>query len=356
MERVLVYGMTDNPGGIETYLVNVAKRLKDRVAFDYVTDFPEIAHREEIEALGSKIYFIAPKGKKLFSHLCGFWKLLKAHPEYKTVYFNILDAGAAVTQIVPFILRRKIVTHSHNSDTDKITLHKICKPFLKLFTSKKLACSKTAANYMFGSDSGVGIIPNAIDTEKFVLAESCREEKRAELGVGNEPIICHIGRLSNQKNPLGMLDIFKAVLKFEPKALFMSVGTGEMEAEVIDYAKKIGVEKNVLFLGKRADIPELLAAADVFFLPSFYEGLPIVAIEAQASGLYCLLSDAVTKETDITGRVEFMSLNLPHNLWAEKLLELSKCERKILREKIIDAGYDINHSEKSDELILKTLI
>ncbi len=356
MKKVLVYGMTDNSGGIETYLVNIALRLKGQVAFDYVTDFPDIAHRDTLEELGSKIHFIPAKSKGLVSHLKAFYRILKENREYDTVYFNVLDAGCAFTELIPYLLKRRIITHSHNSSTDKVRLHRLCKPFLKLFTDNAVACSALAAEYMFGNSNGVTLIPNAIDCDKFRFDEAARKLKRQELGLDGKTLICHIGRLSLQKNPFGMLDIFASVLKREPEAVLVSAGTGELEEEVKAYAEKIGVSESVLFLGKRGDISELLSAADVFFLPSFYEGLPIVAIEAQASGLFCVLSDSITKETDITGQVEFLSLKDTHDRWVNALLEAAKKPRLDSREKLIAAGYDLKHSGEADSILTKIFI
>lgn len=354
MKRILVYGMTDNRGGIERYLVNLAYRLRGKIAFDYITDFPEIAHREELEEMGSKIFFIPAKSKGVFAHLRAFCKVLSDHKEYSCVYFNILDAGAAVTQVVPFLMGRKIITHSHNGDTDKKALHTLCKPFLKLFTKHRVACSLLAATYMFDCAENVLIVPNAIDISRFAFNEETRENKRKELGIENKRVICHIGRLSNQKNPLRLLRIFKAVLEKDNEAVLLSVGTGEMEAEVRAYSKMLEIDKSILFLGMRTDIEGLLLAADIFLLPSLYEGLPIVALEAQASGLPLTLSDKITKEIDICGTCEFLSLDESDETWAQRILSAIG-KRYSCAEKIIAAGYDINETKENDEKILRIL-
>lgn len=355
MVKVLVYGMTDNPGGIETYLVNTVRRLHGIVHMDFVSDFPSVAHEDVLKELGAEIYLIPAKGKHLFPHWIGLWKILKQHPEYKVIYFNLLDAGGAFTELVPWLLHRRIVTHSHNGATDKLRLHKICRPFLNLFTDKRVACSRLAADYMFGPDNHAIILPNAIDSEKYSFQPTVREEKRFALGVGDATLICHVGRLSNQKNPFGLLDIFKNILEKDPSVYLMSIGTGEMEQEVHAYAEKIGVKQRVLFLGKRDDVPDLMQAADVFLLPSFYEGLPIVGIEAQAAGLPCVMSDCITKEVDVTGNVTFLSLKEPKELWAETVLTVSKRQRQNTIKDIIEHGYDNCSCEKKDRQLVALL-
>lgn len=355
MKRILVYGYSHNPGGIETYLVNILTTLKGQIHFDFVSDFCDVAHRDVLENAGSQIYFIPAKGQGLLAHLKAFRKLLKEHGDYDYIYFNILDSGAAITQLVPFFMRKKIITHSHNGGTDKPRLHKLCKPLLKITKGKKVACSLLAAEYMFDTTKNVTIIPNAIDAEKFRFDAEARKQKRLELGLNESQIVvCHIGRLTYQKNPFGMLDIFKEVLQKSPEAVLISVGTGDIDDKVHSYAQEIGIEKNVLFLGKRSDIPELLSASDVFFLPSFYEGLPIVAIEAQASGLQLVISDAITKETDITGNVTFAALNESNEIWANAIIEASsKSRENNVMHKISEAEYNTGNAEKTTKKLIE---
>jgi len=354
MKRILVYGYSHNPGGIETYLVNILTTLKGQIHFDFVSDFCDVAHRDVLENAGSQIYFIPAKGQGLLAHLKAFRKLLKEHGDYDYIYFNILDSGAAITQLVPFFMRKKIITHSHNGGTDKPRLHKLCKPLLKITKGKKVACSLIAAEYMFGTTKNVTIIPNAIDADKFKFNNAARVQKRTELGLTEtQCVICHIGRLTYQKNPFGMLDMFKSFINKVPDSILLSIGTGDLDDEVHSYAKEICVYDNVLFLGKRSDIPELLSASDVFFLPSFYEGLPIVAIEAQASGLPLVLSDKISRETDITGNVNFVSLSEHNEVWVNALFEAANKNRdNNVTDKISKAEYNTGDTE----IITKKLI
>ena len=172
MKHILVYGMSDNPGGIETYLLGMSRRMKKYgLQFDFISDFPGLAYDSELRAEGASVYFIPAKGKKLLSHWKGFAKVLREHPEYDTVYFNILDAGAAFSMLIPWLMRRKIVVHSHNGSTDKVMLHRVCRPFLKIMADRRMACSELAADYMFGKQ-GNGkkkalVIPNAIDAARY---------------------------------------------------------------------------------------------------------------------------------------------------------------------------------------------
>lgn len=361
-KRILVYGMTDNPGGIETYLMNVMQKLDEHnVKFDFVCDFPNIAYADLISKYGSKVYFIPAKSKGLLKHWKELYKVLKQHKEYRTVYFNILDAGAAFTLVIPWILRRKIVTHSHNGETDKKKLHKYCKSALVLMTSQYLTCSEIASKFMFGSSKRVQdkviVIPNAIDVEKYKYSENIRIQKRKELNIPDDKVVIgHVGRLSIQKNPFGMLDIFKETLKKDKNVILLSIGTGELEAEVKEYASRIGVEEQVKFMGKRADVAELFQAMDVFFLPSFYEGLPIVALEAQAAGLSCVLSNNITKEVNITGNVSFVDLDATFEEWSNELLKHARLERNNVKEIWKTSEYNLENFEYEIKKIEKCLL
>ena len=167
-----------------------------------------------------------------------------------------------------------------------------------------------------------------------------RAEKRAELKIGDCFAVCHIGRLSNQKNPLVLIDIFAEVLKRDKNAVLLSVGSGEMEEEVRKYVRDKGIAESIMFLGRRSDTDGILSAADVFLLPSFYEGLPIVAIEAQAAGLPLVMSDSITKECAVTENAVFLSLELPPGVWADTVVSFKNFKRLPARNKIAAAGYD----------------
>lgn len=354
MERILVYGMTDNPGGIETYLLNLLKNSDNKsIIFDFVTDFPDIAYKKEILSYGSKIYYIPAKGKNLFLHWKELWKILICNKNYRKVYFNVLDAGAVFTMFIPWIMRRKVIVHSHNGNTDKTKLHKICRPFLNLVCGKSIACSKIAAEYMFGETraNNALIIPNAIDVEKYKFDISQRNEIRKQLGIEKKYVICHIGRISMQKNPYFLLDIFKAVIEKEKNAVLLYIGSGELETDIHQYAENIGVLNNVQFLGVRKDIPQLLFASDVFLLPSLYEGFPIVGLEAQAASLPCVLSDEITDEINVTGDVKFCSLKSTVQVWADELLKCQNQKRNPSVEMLIKKGYGLKYRSKAyDEL------
>lgn len=360
MKQILVYGMTNNPGGIESYLMNILKNLAStELRFDFVTDFPEIAYEKELHNAGSNVYFITRKGESLIRHWKDLYKILINHPEYRCVYFNILDAGAVFTMFIPWLLRRRIVAHSHNGQTDKIKLQKICRPILKMMVKDKVACSIEAAKYMFGEkmvEAGkVLIVPNAINIKKYKFNPEIRENTRKSMHLENKTVICHVGRLSEQKNPFRLLDIFKEVLKINNDAILLSVGSGEIEDEIHRYAEKIEVKNQVMFLGVRDDVEKLLQAADVFVLPSKYEGLPIVALEAQASGIPCVLSSVISHEVDVSKKIKFLDLDDTNQEWAAEILKYANHKRYDCMENMREQGYDSDFMSKRTEQLIQIL-
>lgn len=355
MKHILVYGMTNNPGGIETYLHYLFQRIHGKsVLLDFVSDFPQISDGESLTERGAQLYFIPAKSKDLLNHLRKMWKILQQHKEYESVYFNILDAGAVVTMIPVILAGRKVIVHSHNNNTEKIKLHAICKPLLNLIIKERIACSYEAAEYMFGRAAEKAmIVPNVIDSKRFQFSEVMREAKRKELGINNQqPCICHVGRISQQKNPLRLIDIFASIHRMCPDAKLISVGDGEMRGQFHAYIVQKGLGDSVICLGARDDVAEIYSAADVFLLPSLYEGLGIVVLEAQAAGLPCVISDCVPACVNVTECVSRVSLSESNETWAKIVLSKLQHGRKSRINAIVLAGYDISCCEEYDRKLI----
>lgn len=354
MKHVLVYGMTDKPGGIETYLLNFFQRVQDNgVHLDFVSDFSTISGGKRLEQAGAKLYFIPAKSTDLWGHMKGIWNILRTHREYETVYFNIMDAGAAVTMLPVFLLGRRIVVHSHSGSTDKARLHKLCKPFLNFMVKGCVACSRVAAEHMFsGKRQNCMVMPNAIDAAAYRFDPELRREVRQELGLGDALTVCHVGRISMEKNPMRLVDIFEAVHEKKPDAILLSVGGGKLMEAFSAYIAEKGLNDSVRRLGVRKDVARILQAADVFVLPSLYEGLPISLLEAQAAGLPCVVSDTISHETFVTERVYALPLSLSAAEWAEKILHAGAQPREDTLPQLITAGFDLSCCADFDRKLL----
>jgi glycosyltransferase involved in cell wall biosynthesis len=226
----------------------------------------------------------------------------------------------------------------------------LLRPLLNQVTDVKLAPSKQAAAYTFGKRSIKGgtvvLLHNGLALEEYSYRAEARAEIRKALEIGaNQTVIGHVGRFNTQKNHLFLLQVFRQVLEQEPNAILLLVGDGELRESVDESVRQYGLGAHVRMTGVRQDIPALLSAMDVFALPSLYEGMPNVIIEAQASGLPCVLSDRVTREADLTGLVEFLPLNQPRK-WAEALLQCAHTPRMDVTHRLKEHRYDIDSVTK----------
>lgn len=344
MHRILVYGMTENSGGIESYLMNYFKFFdRSKTVFDFVTDCSVIAYEKEIAALGGKIFYIPSRRKNIIKHMLLIRKIVSENG-YDTVYYNILSASAVFSMLGLFGKKRvKIITHSHNNSVGNLNTHLILRPLLNFMTDKRLACSKEAAKFMFGEKyaESAAVINNAIDTERFKFDSLIRSKVRKEFGIEGKLVIGYVGRLCYQKNTLFLIDVFNEIIKQNSGAVLLLVGDGENRDDVRNKIKSLGLENYIIMTGVRSDVAELLQAMDLFLLPSRFEGLPVVLIEAQTSGLKCFTSSAVTQEARITELLQYIDLNLSAEAWAEQVLKHSDYKRKDASEEIKKAGFDI---------------
>lgn len=193
----------------------------------------------------------------------------------------------------------------------------------------------------------VHIIKNAINLEKYQYNETIRKVKREELGVNDEVLIGNVGRFHFQKNHEFLIDIFQHVLEKNEASKLLLVGDGELKAKIIQKTERLGIRENVIFLGKRGDVNELLQAMDVFLMPSLFEGLPFALIEAQAAALPCVISKTISKEARITDKIVALDLKEMPEVWADVVLEMSQeSNRKSNIELFREKGFDISYNAK----------
>lgn len=316
-------------GGVEAVIMNYYRHIdRSKIQFDFIcdSDSTNIPY-EEIEKLGGRV-IIVPPYQKVFKYIKELIKIFKKN-NYKIVHSHINTLS-----VFPLYAAKKAgvpvrIAHSHSTTNKKEWKKNIIKlvlrPFAKTFATDYFACSELAGRWLFGDktfDEGkVYVLNNAIDLDKFKYDEKIRKSKRKELGIkDNEIVIGHIGRFVEQKNHRGLIDIFNEVHKLNNKTVLVLTGQGPLTKEMQEKVKSLDLEKNVKFLGQRSDANELYQAFDIFLLPSLYEGLPVVGVEAQAAGLLCILSDDMTKETKVLETTEFLSLSTSPEVWANVVL------------------------------------
>ena len=353
--KVLQIGMTRNLGGLETYLIQQFRHLdRARVTYDFVniTSEHEIMFADEIKAGGSKIFGVVSRHRNPLKHYCQWLKLLwSTRGQYKAIVLNSNGLSYVFPLFAAMFFGIGIrIMHSHNAGSEiKIgSARRILIAFNKILLSMSathlFACSTEAGQWMFG-DKPFTVINNAIDCNQFRFNMMIRADVRRKFGLDNKFVLGHVGRFSHQKNHAFLLDVFNAVAQTEPDAVLLLIGDAVEDRSYFDDAQRkvsrYRLEGRVKFMGMRSDVSALMQAMDCFLLPSHFEGLGIVAIEAQAVGLPCAVSDAVPRAVDIVkGLVTFLPLDSVDD-WINAIKTARTIERRDTHKEIADAGYDI---------------
>lgn len=348
--RVLQVMTNLDRGGMETMTMNFYRNIdRSRVQFDFLLHRDgEGDYEAEARSLGARVFRV-PRQNPLSRN---YWHALNhffaRHP-YKIVHAQ-LDCMSAL----PLAIARRHgalvrIAHSHNSRQDrdyKYPLKLVCKRFIRREATDLFACGVAAGRWMFGTDDFT-VVHNAIDVDAYTFDENRRERVREALGIApSAPVIGHVGRFSPVKNHRFILDVFVETLKLRPDAVFVLVGDGELRAEAEHRAEVLGISSNVQFLGVRSDVADLMQAMDVFLLPSLYEGLPLVLVEAQASGLPCVISNSIPVDCDLKGsNITRLSLDTPVVEWAAIVAGASEEDRRRDGAKIVRrAGFDVRET------------
>lgn len=349
MIRVLHIVTIMNRGGLETMIMNYYRNIdKSKIQFDFLVHrYEKGAFDEEILKLGGKIYQLP----RLNPFSLSYRKKLNTF--FKKGKYNIIhvhqDCMSSI--VLKYAYKNDVqfrIAHSHNASQDK-NLKYIIKIFYKKYIPKYathlFACGKEAGDWMFGN-SNYTIINNAIDAKKYRYNCNIRKIKREKLNLSQKKVIIHIGRFNHQKNHPFLIDIFYEVLKFNKNFILLLIGDGEDKRNIENKVNELKISDYVLFLGIREDVSDLLQVADIFLLPSYFEGLSLASIEAQAAGLPCLISDTIPIECKKTDLVWQMSLNETPKQWAKKIQSLVEIKRIDTYESIKKGNFDINENAK----------
>lgn len=353
MDRVAVIMGKYTPGGIKSVIMNYYRGMdKQKYQFDIFiyADSPD-SDFTEIESLGGRVYKVSNIKKPLKFIFDLKTKLRKN--KYKIVhgYLNTLNVFAMLAAKLagcPIRIAENLST-AHPGEK-KTVIKDILKPFSRYFATNIAANSLYAAQWLYGDKaSDAYIIRNALDLDKYKYNSIEREKVRAQYALEDKFVIGHVGRFSYQKNHNFLIDIFSEVIKKDSHAVLLLIGYGELEQKIKEKVSKLQLSSNVIFAGKTEDLSKYYNAMDCFVLPSFYEGLPVVGIEAQAFGLPCILSKEITQETKILDTCSFLSLEDPASTWADSILKTKKMCRPDNNEMVKNAGYCLK--EETQKLI-----
>lgn len=364
--RVLhVFGVM-NRGGAESMIMNLYRNIdRNKIQFDFMVHTSEKgAFDDEIKSLGGEIYHI-PKytGKNHFNYKKKWEVFFQNHEEHKIIHSHIRSTASIYLEIAKKY-NKVTIAHSHSTSNGK--------GFDAFIKNMLQIPIKNTADYLFAASDKAGLwlygekaiqskkyykLNNAIETKKYVFNTSIRNKKRKELQLQNKFVIGHVGRFHESKNHNFIIEIFREVYKLQSNSVLVLIGEGDLKKSIEEKVKKYNLVDNVIFLGVREDVNELLQAIDVFIFPSLFEGLPVTVIEAQASGLPVILSKNITHEVAITDLVEFLPLEKDPKDWGIKTLEnYENNERENMEKEIINANYDVKIVGESLQKVYLSMI
>ena len=363
MIKIIEYGaLTATRGGVESYIYNQITCLSEdeknkQVQFDFFVpnEDEKLAYEDELKEYGCKFYRGYRRWKdSFFGHYVDLYRFFKSHyKDYDIAAANYLDLQNINFLIMAKLFGLKTIAHSHNSNVNRnfkyrimVTLNRMLAIF---FIDYLFACSSVAARWMFGDillklkKHHYTQINNRIDAQKFKFSFIKRNKMRKKLNIPSDTIVVgQTGRMTPQKNPIGIVDIFYEFQKLHPNAYLILIGDGELKDEIIKKIKYYGIESKTLLPGSQSNISDWLQTFDVFLFPSLYEGLPVSLVEAQAAGLKCFVSDTIPSQSFITKLCYVYSLNSSAVDWAKGINQECNYKRYDMSKEIYEKGFDTN--------------
>lgn len=357
MKRLLCLISGMNSGGAETFLMKLYRTIdRTKYQMDFCVNIKEEGfYDKEIKSLGGKIFYVPPKSENVKEFKKQLKDLIRKE-KYDYVLRVTSNAAGFMDLKIAKKAGAKITSARSSNSSDGVgivakLIHYISRFLYVGYVDVKFAPSDLAAEYTFGKMAvkrgKVSLLNNGVDLGIYKYYPQEREALRKEFGIENNLVVGHVGRFDRQKNHDFLLEIFSEIKKKEPSAKLLLVGgKGTCSEQIDEKIASLGIADSVIKAGVRSDVPKLLSAMDVFVMPSFYEGMPNTVIEAQATGLSCVISDTITKQANITGLVEYLPLEQPAEFWAQKALDMAKTDRTDTKNIFIENKYDIESVAK----------
>ncbi len=335
-----------NYGGAQTMIINLCGFIDyDKVQCDFIIDHGNLLDMKSlVESFGAAVYVMPGfKGWNIRQIIDAWNRFFIEHDDYDIIHCHIRSYASIIIEIARKHGLRTIV-HSHNTSNGKGikgTVQTILQYPLRKSGDYYFACSRPAGEWMFGKEicekDKFAVINNGINTDLFTYDPAIRNTYREMFKLADERVFIQIGRMTEQKNYLFTLELFAAYLKNNKDTKLFIVGDGELEEEIRSRIGKLGIRDNVFILQHRDDVSSLLQMADIFLMPSLYEGLSVACVEAQSTGIKCLCSDKVDRNVDITGNCEFIELTI--DSWLKRM-DVEIAGRRPCDQELIAAGYD----------------
>ncbi len=344
-----------NVGGAESRIMDLYRNIdRDRIQFDFVHHMTKRgAYQEEIESLGGHVYCM-PRFRlyNYFSYKKSWEKFFKEHQEIQIVQGHMTSTASIYLPIAKKYCNAYTIAHARNAGVSKGIKGYVTKLIRKRLADKCdscFSCSDLASEAVFGKKNieKVKFIPNAIDVDKFSYDPNIRSLIRKDWGISETDLVLgHVGRFDEVKNHAYMIEILRECVKRNRSVKLFFVGDGPLRDEIRLKADKLGLGGHVIFAGIRKDVYNYYQAFDFFIFPSFYEGLPGTAIEAQASGLHGILSDRITRQAAVTDLIKFKSIDVPAREWADEIFNTDISGRRSRSDDVRNAGFDIKEQAK----------
>lgn len=359
MIKVLHLFTTLDGGGVESFLYNYYSHMDlNKIKFDAIVPGSGIGYMEsDFIRLNSDVFHVNRLRKNPIKHLNEVANIISSG-DYDIVHCHGYKSTMGLVFAKLFGCKVRII-HSHMAFVNESFTEREIRRFLtftaKIFATNNFSCGIDAAKWLFGDKNynagKVTVINNAIDLSKYEYRKSIRNKIRDELNLGEDFVIGNVARLTYQKNQNYLLLIMKELLALNPHSKLLLIGEGEDRIKLEQKCKELGIKDHVIFLGLRKDVPDLLSAIDFFVLPSRYEGLPVVLAEVQAAGLKACISDNITREVNVTGDINYLSLGLTPKEWSERIFEIYNMEfsedRLQSKTAMVNGKYDIVQQAKN---------
>lgn len=363
MKKIVLFTVRWATGGIENVIMNIIRKLSsEEYKFEIlVSQKLSDIYDKELEQYNCKINIINKTTKRIFPikrlllDTYGIRKFMRERKDY-ILHINLYNFyGLIYANFVKKELVKKIIVHAHSSGIDndffKIKTF-INKCMVKILDKKyffHVSCSDLASNFCFSKKvDNIYFLPNAIDMKKFYFDEQIRKTVRKKENWENKFVIGHIGRFVEQKNHKFLIDVFEEIAKVKKDSILVLIGEGKLKEKIQEKIQTLNLEDKVFIFNPRNDVCELYQGFDMFVLPSLYEGLPVVGVEAQTADLPCVFSDVITKQVQFTSKVDFIPLNSGKVFWKNYIIEKNDFEqRKNYENSLKDSKFNILNFEKN---------
>lgn len=345
----IIVGKMDT-GGKKNLIMEYYRHIdREKVQFDFICDADSQAiPKEEIEALGGRVYMIASY-QNILMNMYDIYKICKKNR------YLVMHAYNSTMNLFPLFIAKVVgipvrisesLSMAHEGDW-KTRIKKILRPMSKWYANYYMSCGEDCGRWQFGNklfDAGkVDVFKTVINTAFNAYNAEVRDKTRKKFGWEDKIVIGHIGRFTPQKNSVHLIEIFAAIAKREPKAVMCLIGDGELKEDMMAKIQELGIEGQVDYLGRREDIQQFYSAMDAFLLPSLYEGLPVVGLEAESCGLPMFFSTEITREANACELGHFISLDESVDVWADEILQGVKENIPVRRshaKEVANAGFD----------------